>query len=277
MAQPLTTTPEVRGHLANVLSGKVDTRSETCRAHGAFAATYMPNGKWSGCPECLEEDKAQQRKAEQRERAGQVTTTRLEQLREGSMIPVRFQSRTLEDFDTAGERAKAFALAACRRYVERFDDRLAQGGGMVITGSVGAGKSHLAYGIGNALLGKGHRVMGIDVYELIDLIKERAFSREKGASEREAIKAFVAGLDLLILDEIGAQLGTEWERLMLFKIINERYKAQLPTILISNIDADGLGDYLGERIVDRMEEGGGMTLTLDWGSYRRQKSEAVHA
>lgn len=269
MTAPLTTTPEVRGHLANVLAGKAETRSERCRTHGEYAETLMPNGKWSGCPDCLEEEKAQQRQYEQRERSGQAASTKLEQLREGSMIPVRFQSRSLEDFETGGERGKAFALAACQRYVERFDDRLAQGGGMVITGSVGAGKSHLAYGIGNALLAKGHRVMGIDVYELIDLIKERAFSREKGASEREAIKAFVAGLDLLILDEIGAQLGTEWERLMLFKIINERYKAQLPTILISNIDADALGDYLGERIVDRMEEGGGMTLTLDWESYRK--------
>ncbi len=75
-------------------------------------------------------------------------------------------------------------------------------------------------------------------------------------------------MDLLILDEVGAQLGTDWERLMLFKIVNERYKAQLPTIIVSNIDASGLADYLGERIVDRMREGGGMTLVLDWPSYR---------
>ncbi|WP_299312993.1 hypothetical protein [uncultured Halomonas sp.] len=53
-----------------------------------------------------------------------------------------------------------------------------------------------------------------------------------------------------------------------------RYKARLPTILISNVDAAGLGGYLGERIVDRMTEVGGMTLTLDWESYRK---EAGHA
>lgn len=273
MTAPLTTTPEVRGHLASLLEGKAKTSPETCRIHGEYTATLMPNGKWSGCPECIEDEKAQQREAEMRERAGQASAGRLEKLREGSLIPRRFEQRTLQGFQTDNSRDKAFALAACRRYVERFQDRLAQGGGMVITGSVGAGKSHLAYAIGNALLAQGYRVMGIDVYELIDLIKERAFS-QKGGSEREAIKAFVAGLDLLILDEIGAQLGTEWERLMLFKIINERYKQMLPTILISNIDAAGLSDYLGERIVDRMTEGGGMTLTLDWGSYRK---EAGHA
>ncbi|WP_299231682.1 ATP-binding protein [uncultured Halomonas sp.] len=273
MTAPLTTTPEVRGHLTRVLSGQAEVRNESCRIHGAYAATLMPNGKWSGCPECIEADKEQQRQAEMRERAGQASAGRLEKLREGSLIPRRFQGRSLEGFNTDGRRDKAFALTACQRYVERFADRLEQGGGMVLTGSVGAGKSHLAYAIGNALLDRGYRVMGIDVYELIDLIKERAFS-QKGGSEREAIKAFVAGLDLLILDEIGAQLGTEWERLMLFKIINERYKQMLPTILISNIDAAGLGEYLGERIVDRMTEGGGMTLTLDWESYRKEVGHA---
>lgn len=272
MTTPLTTTPEVRGHLASLLSGKAETRNEHCRLHGKYTATLMPNGQWSGCPTCIEDEKTQQRQAEMRERAGQASAGRLEKLREGSLIPRRFEQRTLQGFQTENNRDKAFALAACRRYVERFEDRLAQGGGMVITGSVGAGKSHLAYGIGNALLERGYRVMGIDVYELIDLIKERAFNKREGSSEREAIKAFVAGLDLLILDEIGAQLGTEWERLMLFKIINERYKQMLPTILISNIDADGLSDYLGERIVDRMTEGGGMTLTLDWDSYRKEVS-----
>ena len=267
MGKPMTTTPEVWGHLKSVLAGRAKNREGQCRIHGAFTETLMPNEQWSGCPECLEEGKAHQRQAEKRDRAGQTRAAKLEQLREGAMIPRRFQQRTLENFVTDGHDGKAFSLAASRRYVERFEDRLAQGGGMVMTGSVGTGKSHLAYGIGNALLDQGYRVMGIDVYELIDLIKERAFS-QKGGSEREAIKAFVAPLDLLILDEVGAQLGTEWERLMLFKIINERYKQMLPTVLISNCDAKELENYLGERVVDRMNEGGGMTLVMDWPSYR---------
>ncbi|WP_280568190.1 ATP-binding protein [Chromohalobacter sp. 296-RDG] len=268
MAQPMTTTPGVRSHLSSVLAGNAENQRSRCRIHGEFTETLMPNGQWSGCPQCLEDDKAEQRQAEQRDRAGQIRADKLEQLREGAMIPRRFQRRTLQNFETDDHDRKEFALAACQRYVERFDDRLERGGGMVLTGSVGTGKSHLAYGIGNALLDQGYRVMGIDVYELIDLIKERAFS-QKGGSEREALKAFVGPLDLLILDEVGAQLGTDWERLMLFKIVNERYKAELPTIIVSNADAAGLTEYLGERIVDRMQEGGGMTLSLDWPSYRR--------
>ena len=273
MSQPLTTTPEVRGHLTALMSGSAKSKPSSCRAHGEFTATLMPNDKWSECPDCVQESIDEEQKRQQRERIGQAKTVRLEQLREGSMTPRRFQNRTLDSYEHGGNREKAHKLAICRAYVERFDERLAQGGGLIFTGGVGTGKSHLAYGIGNALLTNGYRVMGIDVYELIDLIKERAFSK-KGGSEHEAIKAFVTGLDLLILDEVGAQLGTEWERLMLFKIINERYKEQLPTLLVSNIDRSGLGEYLGERIVDRMQEGGGTTLVLDWESYRQEAANA---
>nr|WP_299241438.1 ATP-binding protein [uncultured Halomonas sp.] len=273
MTKSLTTTPEVRGHLSSVLAGKAQNRDGRCRVHGEFVETLMPNGQWSGCPECIQDDLKGVTKAELDQAGESATKRKLEKLREGSMIPRRFQRKTLANFEHDNRRDKAKTVAVCQAYVDRFEQRLEQGGGLVFTGGVGTGKSHLAYSIGNALLAKGYRVMGIDVYELIDLIKEHAFGK-KEASERGAIKAFVAGLDLLILDEIGAQLGTEWERLMLFKIINERYKEQLPTLLISNVDSDKLGEYLGERIVDRMQEGGGATLTLDWESYRSQRGVA---
>ncbi|WP_110665155.1 ATP-binding protein [Salinicola halophilus] len=259
----------VRGHLAEIMSGTAKTKPGQCRVHGEFTDYQMPNGQWSGCPECSRENAAGLSSATVQEHRRQATEGAAAKLRQGAMIPRRYQQRSLDGFECQTQEQRR-VLSVCRAYVDRFADRLEQGGGMTLIGSVGTGKSHLAYAIGNELLTSGYRVMGIDVYELIDLVKERAFSRREGSSEREAIKAFVADLDLLILDEVGAQLGTEWERLALFKIINERYKQQLPTILISNLDRDGLEQYLGERIIDRMAEGGGATLTLDWASHRQR-------
>ncbi|EIG27035.1 hypothetical protein HMPREF1054_2009, partial [Haemophilus paraphrohaemolyticus HK411] len=51
--------------------------------------------------------------------------------------------------------------------------------------------------------------------------------------------------------------------------INERYEAMKPTILISNLSQQELGAYVGERIVDRMREGGGAMIAFDWESYRK--------
>ena len=41
--------------------------------------------------------------------------------------------------------------------------------------------------------------------------------------------------DLLILDEVGVQFGSETEKMILFEIINGRYEQLKPTIVISNL------------------------------------------
>ena len=86
-------------------------------------------------------------------------------------------------------------------------------------------------------------------------------------SERKAIGRFYEP-DLLILDEVGVQFGSEAEKIILYDIINGRYERVLPTILISNLPEAELGAYLGDRVLDRMSEGGGVTLAFDWPSKR---------
>ena len=258
-----------KNHISSVMSGNAKSRKGHCRIHGDFTDYMMPNGKWSGCGECSIENARGVSDAESESRRRDSKKRSLEKLRKNSLIPKRFQSKLISDFD-AESREQRLAKAACERYVERFEDRLSNGGGLIFYGSVGTGKSHLAYGIGNALLKNGYSVMGIDVYELIDIVKE-SFGRDNPKTEREAIRDFVE-LDLLIIDEIGAQLGTTYEDLLVFKIINERYKQVKPTIMISNLDRAPLIERLGERIYDRMQEGGGATVCFNWESYRSKRN-----
>ena len=75
--------------------------------------------------------------------------------------------------------------------------------------------------------------------------------------------------DLLILDEIGLQHGSEAEKIILFEILNERYMQCKPTILISNLDINDLKEYITERVIDRMREGGGQKIVFNWESNRR--------
>ena len=56
---------------------------------------------------------------------------------------------------------------------------------------------------------------------------------------------------------------------MLFDILNERYGAQRPTILIGNLTGQELTEYLGERVMDRLLERGGVLVPFTWGTYRR--------
>ena len=76
---------------------------------------------------------------------------------------------------------------------------------------------------------------------------------------------------LLILDEVGVQLGTEHEMRILFEVVNERYADCLPTILISNLDEAELLKFTGARLMDRVRDGGAV-VAFDWESHRGKRA-----
>ena len=55
---------------------------------------------------------------------------------------------------------------------------------------------------------------------------------------------------------------------MMFDILNERYENRLPTLLLSNLTAGEVKNFLGERVFDRLREDGGECVVFDWSSHR---------
>lgn len=104
------------------------------------------------------------------------------------------------------------------------------------------------------------------VLRAIRSIKD-TWTRGSSVSESQAIAALVFP-DLLILDEIGVQFGSEVEKTILFDIMNERYEKRRPTILMSNLTPKEVEQYLGERVYDRLREDGGQAIVFDWESER---------
>ena len=74
--------------------------------------------------------------------------------------------------------------------------------------------------------------------------------------------------DLLVIDEVGVQFGTDTEKMILFEILNERYENLKPTILISNLSIESLKKFTGDRVIDRMKENKGKVLIFNWNSAR---------
>lgn len=236
-----------------------------CPNHGRYTALEI-YGVETGCPECVSE----RMKQEEAERSLRFAQERADNRRMSLLalanVPPRFQDRTFETY-RAETREQNHALNVCRRYVEVFDDCLDKGRCLVLVGHSGTGKTHLACAMAMRLAEAERRVRFVEVYALIDEIKHQAF--HAGGSEHEEVKRYSEGYELLILDEVGAQLGTDWERATLFKIINNRYKACLPTIMISNVEHADFIAYVGDRVYDRLQENGGVTVLFEWDSHRR--------
>lgn len=248
----------------------IETEAIVCPTHGEYQARIVrmpfpdtPPLK-SGCPACQRE-RQERADAEAKQEALRRERQHIEGLFNRSGIPARYVGCTLDNYaaETTGQKR---ALEIARRYVEAFPGR---GASLVFCGKPGTGKTHLACAIGKAVTEQKHSVLFETVIAAIRHIKD-TYRKDSERSETDAVNDFLAP-DLLILDEVGAQIGSEHEKLLLFEIINERYQACRATILISNLTRDELGTYLGDRVMDRFRESGAV-VAFDWASYRGKRA-----
>lgn len=216
------------------------------------------------CPACIAEHNAEHEAQILRERA--ASAIRRWEARIGQAgIPERFRDRSLDCYQAESDGQKR-ALAFARSYADGFGKPENAGKSALFIGLPGTGKTHLAIGIALQIMAEERSAMFATVMRAIRTIKD---TWRKGAdtSEAEAIQALVFP-DLLILDEIGLQFGSDAEKLLLFDVLNERYERRRPTILLSNLTAQEVSGYLGERIMDRLREDGGEVIVFDWESHR---------
>lgn len=248
--------------------GVIAKQPGKCEKHGEFAVIIRKQGQ-SGCPECARAARDEQDCIDRQAEQDRVAASRLERKLGASLIPRRFMDKTFANYraDTDSQRHN---LARCQHYAKNFRDHRSAGRCMVMTGTPGTGKTHLATATAGAImLGTGMTAVYRTVAGLLQYIKG-SYGDKAEYSEAQAFASLVDP-DLLIIDEVGATKPSEFELATLFTVINGRYEDQRPTIVISNLDFDRLGEVLGERSVDRLREGRGIGLVFEGESERLRK------
>lgn len=193
--------------------------------------------------------------------------TALNELLIGSGITPRFADCTLDNFTTGAVLEKVRALTTCQSYVDQFEENYRAGRSLILSGNIGTGKTHLASGIVQQVIRKFGAVAHIVSAAEIIRIAKGAMVRGAEYTERDVINE-LAGLDLLVIDEIGAQKGSEYELGLLHEVIDRRYQLVRPTVVVSNLPASTLGQFIGDRALDRLRQNGGQAVGFSWSSMR---------
>lgn len=242
------------------------SKTSECGRHGEYTSLCHLGSIWLGCPQCATaEREADQRRDDLQSRQARVDQWEKKLGRSG--IPERFRDRTLDSY-VVQHSGQVKALDFARDYAEDFDKVRKSGRSAIFMGNPGTGKTHLAVGIGlHAMRVYQASVLFVTAGRMVRMVKD-TWTRNSGVSESDVVAQMVFP-DLLIVDEVGVQQGTEFERNVLFDVFNERYEQRKPSLLLTNSTLEDLSaKYLGERVVDRLREDGGGVLRFAWGSGR---------
>lgn len=243
-------------------------KTMSCEKHGEYEVKVspMPGDRFilkDNCSICAKEFELEKKRIEDEEHE-KLRLNRLEMTLLKSGVSKRNLWKKFDSFVTENEKQRE-ALSHCREVAnDVINGRVAKNTFMI--GSVGTGKTHLAASMVHELAQK----KSVRCIRLIDLMRKLKDSWRKDSeyTESEAINHY-ANLDLLIIDEVGIQFGSDAEKMFMFDIINGRYENMKPTVLISNLNLTNLKENLGEQVVDRLREDGGKVLVFDWESKRK--------
>jgi DNA replication protein DnaC len=142
-------------------------------------------------------------------------------------------------------------VEATRRFAEDIERHLDAGRGLWFMGPVGTGKTTLAMLVSKAALNAGRSVA---IYSLPRLLNE---IRDTHRAERSHVDLLdrLTAVDLLHVDDVGAERTTDWVLEELYSIVNARYEDQRSMVITTNIlDRDALCAQITARTVSRLTE-----------------------
>lgn len=127
--------------------------------------------------------------------------------------------------------------------------------GILLTGSVGAGKTYLAAAITNRLIQHKVGVLFLVVPDFLDELRSTYHRNGNGESaETDDVTMLnnVRQVDVLVLDDLGVHNYTPWTCNKLYSLLNYRLNYRLPVIITTNLSLGKLEGFLGERTTSRI-------------------------
>lgn len=173
-----------------------------------------------------------------------------------SVIPPRYRGVSFDRppvSDMTHHAETREAVGRARAFIKDLDSNLDAGHGIWLFGDTGTGKTTLAMLISKEALAKGHSVAIYSLPKLLARIR-RTYDGEPGGDSYSAFFKRLTSVDLLHIDDFGAEKRSDWVLEQLYALVNERYEDERSVMLTTNLTVDKLEDQIGRRTVSRLTE-----------------------
>lgn len=144
--------------------------------------------------------------------------------------------------EDAEQMQKVFSV--CKKYAEEFGRDSEP---LLFLGKTGLGKTHLSAAIAGAVASKGYRVLYETSQKLFDTYESARFGRENAPDTEKYEKC-----DLLIVDDLGAECGSQYTAATFFNLLNTRLMQGKPMLINTNLNRAQLEKTYGERVLSRL-------------------------
>ena len=176
-----------------------------------------------------------------------------------SVIPPKYRGVSFERPPVT--EIESMVVRVVRAFCEDVEANLDAGKGLWLMGDTGTGKTTLAMLVSKAALSTGRTVAIYSLPKLLARIR-RTYDAEPGEASYLALFAQLTSVDLLHIDDLGAEKRSDWVLEQLYALVNERYESQRSILVTTNLDEGALEEQIGPRTVSRLVEICGDPLPL---------------
>ncbi len=162
-------------------------------------------------------------------------------------IPPMYAKKSFKTFDSDFPETDVYDK--CVKYVLKYYKGEK---GLLLHGKCGTGKTHLAIAILRELIQKGYTGLFYNVISLLDDLRS-TYALDNTLTQWPILEK-VCRVDILVLDDLGAEKTSGWVNDRLYAIINQRYEQEKATIVTTNKNDKELEEQVGTRIESRLKE-----------------------
>ncbi len=147
---------------------------------------------------------------------------------------------------------------------------------LIFNGNPGIGKTHFCVALAKKLQNSAKSdpmQFAFKYFHERDFFSQLRCNMKNAGDYESMISRLCEENNILIFDDFGSSLMTDWQKESLFSFIDHRYYSEKPTVLTSNHFLSQMNEIFHPRLVSRLEDKKNVIVEINWIDKRKKEAE----